>query len=60
MMDANFVMTDNGGVIEVQGTAEEKPLPWDSFMELKMLADQGIHHLAELQRSAIEYGVAAS
>jgi len=59
-MDANFVMTDNGSVIEVQATAEDKPLPWSSFMELKALADQGIHRLAEIQRSAIEYGVAAS
>lgn len=36
-MDANFVMTPDGGVIEVQATAEDKPLAWDQFMELKHL-----------------------
>jgi len=51
-MDANFVMTPDGGVIEVQATAEDKPLAWDQFMELKMLADKGIADLAKLQLQA--------
>jgi|UPI00035C16F8 ribonuclease PH len=58
-MDANFVMTDGGDVVGVQAISEEKPLPWSRFMALKTLANQGVCRLAELQRSAIEYGVAA-
>ena len=51
-MDANFVMTPDGGVIEVQATAEDKPLAWDQFMVLKSLADKGISDLAKLQLDA--------
>jgi len=52
-MDANFVMTPDGGVIEVQATAEDKPLHWDQFMQLKNLADKGIRDLSSLQLQAI-------
>jgi len=51
-MDANFVMTPAGGVIEVQATAEDKPLAWDQFMILKGLADKGIADLARIQLKA--------
>lgn len=52
-MDANFIMTPEGGVIEVQATAEDKPLHWDQFMQLKKLADKGISDLAAIQNRAI-------
>lgn len=52
-MDANFIMTPAGGVIEVQATAEEKPLHWDQFMHLKALADNGIADLAAIQKQAV-------
>lgn len=52
-MDANFVMTSDGGVIEVQATAEDKPLAWDDFIQLKVLADQGIQRLAQHQLAAL-------
>ena len=51
--DANFVMTADGSVIEIQPTSEEKPLPGDEFMKLKVLAEQGIKTLSELQLEAI-------
>ncbi len=53
-MDANFVMTPEGGVIEVQATAEDKPLAWEQFMQLKQLADQAIRELAQHQQEAVE------
>jgi len=53
-MDANFVMTADGGVVEVQATAEDKPLHWDQFMQLKDYADQGVASLALLQIQALE------
>ncbi len=52
-MDANFIMAEDGGVIEVQATAEDRPLHWDQFMALKHLADKGIHDLAKYQKSAV-------
>jgi ribonuclease PH len=52
-MDANFVMTPDGGVVEVQATAEDKPLHWNQFMQLKTLADKGISALAALQNKAV-------
>lgn len=33
--DVNFVMTESGNLIEIQGTAEQSPLAWDQFVELK-------------------------
>jgi len=53
-MDANFVMTPDGGLVEVQATAEDKPLHWDQFMILKKLADKGITDLAKLQLEAVK------
>ncbi len=52
-MDANFIMTPDGGVVEVQATAEDKPLHWDQFMMLKTLADKGIADLAKHQLEAV-------
>lgn len=52
-MDANFIMTPDGGVIEVQATAEDKPLHWDQFMQLKALADKGIADLTVIQNAAV-------
>ncbi|MDX8401256.1 MAG: ribonuclease PH, partial [Mariprofundaceae bacterium] len=52
-MDANFVMTPEGGVIELQATAEDQPVAWDTFMALKALADRGIRELAGIQRKAV-------
>jgi len=51
--DANFVLTGNGGVVEVQGTAEEKPFSRDQFSGLMDLAHQGVEQLVALQKQAI-------
>src|SRR5215831_3502403 len=51
--DANFVLTGDGGIVEVQGTAEEKPFTEDQFMILLGLAKKGVSELARLQRLAI-------
>jgi len=52
-MDANFVMSSDGGIIEVQATAEDKPISWDKVVALKDLAQTGITQLAKLQLEAI-------
>ncbi len=51
--DANFVLTADGGIVEVQGTAEEKPFTEPQFLELLALAKKGVGELARLQRLAI-------
>ncbi len=58
-MDANFVISDQG-MIEVQATAEERPVPWETFMQLKTLADQGVQQLMEAQNAALDNGVAVA
>jgi ribonuclease PH len=51
--DANFVLTGNGQICEIQATAEESLFSQDSFNELLGLAQKGITELSELQRQAI-------
>lgn len=52
-VDANFVMTNTGGLVEVQCTAEEKPFSEEGFAALLGLAKQGIRELVELQKKAL-------
>jgi ribonuclease PH len=51
--DANFVLTADGRVVEIQGTAEEKPFSQAEFMTLLSLAQQGVSELTALQRSVL-------
>ncbi len=51
--DANFVLTANQGIVEIQGTAEEKPFAPEQFHELMMLARKGVDELTVLQRGIL-------
>ncbi len=51
--DANFVLTGRGGVVEVQGTAEEEPFTRDQFNALLDLAEAGVQSLVTAQRRAL-------
>jgi ribonuclease PH len=51
--DANFVLTGTGGIVEVQGTAEQDPFSEAQFLELLALAKRGIGELTKLQRAAV-------
>jgi ribonuclease PH len=51
--DANFVLSGAGGIIEIQGTAEQAPFSEAEFMELLRLARLGIGQLVTLQRAAL-------
>jgi ribonuclease PH len=53
-MDANFVLTADGKIIEIQCTAEENPVEEAQFAELFELAKAGVRQLAEAQKKAIE------
>ena len=48
-VDANVVMTGDGGLVEVQLTAERKPIPRASLDELLGLAEKGIGRLRQVQ-----------
>ncbi|MGE5856968.1 MAG: ribonuclease PH [Solirubrobacterales bacterium] len=52
-VDANVVMTGDGGLVEVQTTAERTPLSRASLDELLALAEAGIARLREAQESAV-------
>ena len=52
--DANFVLTDGGGIVEIQGTAEKAPFSEPQFAALMALARQGTGRLYGLQRAALD------
>ncbi|MHA1571132.1 MAG: ribonuclease PH [Alphaproteobacteria bacterium] len=54
--DANFVLTESLGLVEIQGTAETDPFSRDQFNELLDLAQSGVETLAGLQRAALGIG----
>ena len=58
-VDANVVMTGEGGLIEVQATAERTPLSRAHLDELLVLAAAGIDELRVLQDGAIAAGRSA-
>lgn len=51
--DTNFVLTENAGIIEIQGTAEAHPFSEGQFEALFALAKKGTAELAALQRKAL-------
>jgi ribonuclease PH len=51
--DANFVMTDDGRMVEVQGTAEKTPFSEDELIALLALARKGVGKLVDLQKLAV-------
>ena len=53
--DMNVVMTDKGGIIEVQGTAEKQPFSEEQFFSLVNLAKQGIDQLHNLQLRCLSF-----
>ncbi len=52
-VDANFVMTSDGNIIEIQGTGEERSFTPNEFAELMRLAQKGCGELFAKQREAI-------
>jgi ribonuclease PH len=52
-VDANVVMTGEGGLVEVQATAERTPLSRAHLDDLLALAQTGIDELRAIQASAV-------
>ena len=57
-VDANVVMTGDGGLVEVQATAERTPLSRAHLDDLLALAQTGIEALRSAQAEAVEQAVA--
>lgn len=53
MADVNVVMDDKGGIIEIQGTGEGRPITPDELKTLTALAEGGIRRLMTAQRAAL-------
>ena len=52
--DANFVLTDYGGIVEVQATAETIPFSQEKYSELYNLAQKGIVEINNIQKKVFE------
>ena len=48
--DLNIVMTENGGLIEIQGTAEHNPFTKKQLNEMVEMASEGIKEIIKIQK----------
>ena len=55
-VDMNVVMTEGGGLVEVQATAERNAFPREKLIEMMDHAQRGIIELVEAQRAALALG----
>lgn len=53
-VDMNIIMTDEGGVVEVQGAGEESPFTRDELDELLDLGQKGIKQMIQAQKDALK------
>src|SRR6201993_848102 len=53
-VDMNVVMTEDGGLVEVQATAERTPFARGRMLEMMDLAAAGIRRLLQAQRATLE------
>ena len=51
--DTNFVLTAKGGIVEIQGTAEDFPFSEEQFMQLLGLAKKGVGELVDIQKKVL-------
>ena len=52
-VDMNFVLTESGKIVEIQGTAEGAPFDETQFSEMFQLAKEGISQLIKKQKQAL-------
>lgn len=54
--DLNCVMADDGGIIEIQATAEQEPFPRDALDDLVDICADGVNQLVAVQKTTLELG----
>ncbi|MWP49098.1 MULTISPECIES: ribonuclease PH [unclassified Gilliamella] len=52
--DMNIIMTDDGRIIEIQGTAEGEPFSHEELLKLLALAKNGIATIIDAQKQALK------
>jgi ribonuclease PH len=52
--DMNVVMTESGGFVEIQGTAEGEPFDQTAMTEMLNLAQAGISELVKHQKATLK------
>lgn len=52
-VDMNLVMTEDGRIIEIQGTGEERPFTKEEFDQLMPLAEKGIDALIAVEKRTL-------
>ena len=53
-VDMNIIMTNEGGVVEIQGTGEESPFNRNELNELLDLGEKGIKQMIQAQKDALK------
>ncbi len=53
-VDMNFVMTDEGEFIEMQGTAESEPFSRDELEAMVNIAQKGLEDIAKIQKEVLD------
>lgn len=53
-VDMNFIMTESGKIVEIQGTAEGFPFTEDEFSQLFALGKEGIKQIIAKQKEALK------
>lgn len=52
-VDMNVIMTDDGKIVEIQGTGEESPFSKEEMMQLLALAEKGNQELIAVQKEIL-------
>ncbi|NLM43749.1 MAG: ribonuclease PH [Clostridiales bacterium] len=52
-VDMNIVMTDTGELVEIQGTAEEKPFSRKEMVQMMEYGEKGIMELIQIQKECL-------
>ncbi len=53
-VDMNVVMTDDGKIIEIQGTGEEEPFSFEELSKLLKLATKGCSDICNIQKEVLK------
>ena len=53
-VDMNFIMTESGKIVEIQGTAEGEPFEEEEFNKLMSLGKEGIKQIIDKQKDALK------
>ena len=52
-VDMNIVMTEDGQIVEIQGTGEESPFSKLQLAEMLQAGESGIQELIQIQRQSL-------